>query len=361
MNMHIPRTLTFLLLSAALVSCKQAAKETAKDDGKLTYKPQVNEVEVITLQKTDFHRQLLSNGRLSAVQRAALSFNSSGVIADIFVQNGQRIGRGATIATLSREDIGLSLESAENAMRRAELELYDVLAGQGYPARDTSLVPKEVLATAKMRSGYNAAVIGLARARYEQGTTALRAPFSGRVADIKLKRFDHANGNFCTLIDDSAFDVDFTVMENEWSFVEVGQVVQVTPFGASDRTITGRITSVNPLVDRNGQVSVRARVRGDGQLIDGMNVKVVVERSVPGQLVVPKSAVVIRDNLDVLFTYTDDGKAHWTYVKILASSGDSHAVMANEDRGAELKEGDRVIVSGNLNLADNSDVVLVSK
>ena len=103
---------------------------------------------------------------------------------------------------------------------------------------------------------------------------------------------------------------------------------------------------------------MRAQVANDGSLIDGMNVKVVVERMIPGQLVVPRSAVVIRDNLDVLFTYTPDGRAHWTYVKILYSNGDSHVVTANTDRNATLSEGDQVIVSGNLNLADNSEVTL---
>ena len=33
-------------------------------------------------------------------------------------------------------------------------------------------------------------------------------------------------------------------------------------------------------------------------------------------------------------------------------------VEANKDRNAELNEGDQVIVSGNLNLADNYDVLV---
>ena len=111
-------------------------------------------------------------------------------------------------------------------------------------------------------------------------------------------------------------------------------------------------------MDEKGQISVTAQVRNDGSLIDGMNVRVIVERMISGQLVVPRSAVVIRDNLDVLFTCTDDGKAHWTYVTILYSNGESYVVEANKDRNAELNEGDQVIVSGNLNLADNSDVLV---
>ena len=39
-------------------------------------------------------------------------------------------------------------------------------------------------------------------------------------------------------------------------------------------------------------------------------------------------------------------------------NSEAYAVTANTDRGATLSEGDQVIVSGNLNLADGSRVVL---
>ena len=72
---------------------------------------------------------------------------------------------------------------------------------------------------------------------------------------------------------------------------------------------------------------------------------------------VPKRAVVIRDNLEVLFRY-NGGKADWVYVNTLRANSESFAIEANADRGAELHEGDLIIVSGNLNLADGSKVVL---
>ena len=87
------------------------------------------------------------------------------------------------------------------------------------------------------------------------------------------------------------------------------------------------------------------------------NVKVVVDKDLPAQLVVPKSAVVIRDGLEVLFRYRD-GKAEWVYVHTLSANSEAYAVTANTDRGATLSEGEQVIVSGNLNLADGSRVVL---
>ena len=88
-----------------------------------------------------------------------------------------------------------------------------------------------------------------------------------------------------------------------------------------------------------------------------MNVKVIAEETVPGQLVVPKSAVVIRDNLEVLFRYRS-GQAEWVYVRTLSSNSQEYAIVANADRGAHLAPGDSIIISGNLNLADNSQVSL---
>lgn len=346
-------------LAFAAVSCGGDKKTDEAKDGKLAYSPQINEVSVITLERKDFARQLLSNGKLVASKKSALQFRSSGKISAIKARNGEYASAGAVIATLDRPDLKLAKESALLSFRKAELELYDYLVGQGYSAGDTLSVPADLLATAKIKSGYAAAKNSLASSSYELAGTVLKAPFSGRVADIKQKPFDQAPAAaFCTIVDDSVLEVDFTVMESEYSFISIGLPVKVSPFADETREYSGKVTAINPLVDSKGQISVTAQVRNDGSLIDGMNVKVTVERMIPDQLVVPRSAVVIRDNLDVLFTCTDDGKAHWTYVTILYSNGESHVVEANKDRSAVLNEGDKVIVSGNLNLADNSDVLI---
>lgn len=346
-------------LAAMAAACGGNKKTEEGKDGKLAYSPQVNEVTVITLERMDFARQLLSNGKLAAARKSALRFGTTGKISAVNVMNGEHVSMGSVIATVDRPDLKLSQESARLSLQKAELDLYDFLVGQGYPAGDTTSVPADLLATAKMKSGYSAAKNALDRSAYEISGTVLRAPFAGRVAGIGQKPFDQApSETFCTIVDDSELEVDFSVMESEYSFLSVGLPVKVRPFSGGTKEYSGKVTAINPLVDEKGQVSVTARVRNDGSLIDGMNVRVIVERMIPGQLVVPRSAVVIRDNLDVLFTCTPDGKAHWTYVTILYSNGESYVVEANRDRNAELKEGDQVIVSGNLNLADNSDVLV---
>lgn len=329
----------------------------ALKEGKLEYSPEINTVEVMTLKRTDFPRQLLSNGKLSASSRAVLKFGTSGAVKVLNVRNGQHVERGQVIAEIDRPDLKLALESARLSLDKARLDLYDVLAGQGYAVGDTSSVPSDVLEMAKMRSGYSGAENALANAGYALSGTVLTAPFSGVVADLKVKCHDQAPvDGFCTLLDDSAMDVDFTVMESEYSFIASGMGVKVSPFSDASAVCGGKITEINPVVDKNGQIAVRARVHGMPSLVDGMNVKVTVEKTVPGQLVVPRSAVVIRDNMDVLFTCQPDGRARWVYVDIIASNRDSFVVEPNRERGAKLVEGEKVIISSNLNLADGSEV-----
>jgi RND family efflux transporter MFP subunit len=346
----------------AIVGCGPKKGSSDKvSNGKLAYQPERNEVDVIVLKNETFHRQLVSNGKLSATAKSSLTFGAMGVIQEIFVMNGETVKAGTLIAKLDDSDKHLALESARIAMDKARLDLYDKLVGQGYQARDTSAVPRDVLAMAKMRSGYTEAENSYRKAKREYSQTRLVAPFAGRVADITVKRFDNTpSGAFCTLINDSAFDVDFNILESEYQFIAKGLPVKVVPFSSDKKPLTGIVTTINPSIDKNGQIAVRASIRNDGTLLDGMNVKVIVEKSVDKCLMVPKSAVVVRDNLDVLFRYRE-GKAEWVYVHLLMSNSESYAVEANADRGAVLNAGDSVIVSGNLNLADGSDVILKKK
>ena len=243
------------------------------------------------------------------------------------------------------------------ALDKARLGFYDVLVGQGYQAGDTVTPPAGVMQLARIRSGYADATASLLSARRSLAHCTLRAPFAGKVADVEQQVYEKSKGEFCTLLDDSRLNVRFSVLESEYGLLSPGQEIGVSPFADLRKEVKGRITAINPSIDVHGQVQVDAEVVNDGTLADGMNVRVAVRQKVPGQLVVPKSAVVIRDNLEVLFRYKD-GRAQWTYVHTSLANSREYVVEANLDRGAELNPGDLVIVSGNLNLADGSEVSL---
>ncbi len=351
---------TVVLLCAA-AGCKEKTKEQQDSNlARQAFTKPTNPVEVMTLAERDFHKQVISNGRLEAHRRAVLAFAAQGRISSIGVTEGMRVGRGAALASLDTEDSAIALERARLAYGKAELDLIDNLLQFNYPPDvDTALIPDATMRIIYVRSGYLDARFSLESARLSYENSTLRAPFAGKVADIKQKVYEAAAGEFCTVIDDEIFNVRFSVLETEVGFVGVGQPVKVYSFNDPENIVTGRITSVNPTIDQYGQIHVTAQIAGNGRMIDGMNVRVMAEQIVPRQLVVPKSAVVIRDGLEVLFRYVN-GRSVWTYVHTTASNSTEYVVAPNTERGADLSVGDAVITSGNLNLGDGSDVEIAA-
>lgn len=355
------RILTYTALATIMASCgdTSAPKSTVAND-RMEHRAEQNEVQIDTLQRRTFMRELISNGRLKAVHRSELSFAVPGTIAEVNAVNGTHVGRGAAIATIDTTDYASQLRAASLSLEKARLSFLDVLVGLGYTLGDTVTPPADVVRLACIRSGYADAMTSLQTARRNFDRCTLMAPFSGKVADIKQNAYEQTNGVFCTLLDDSRLEVRFPVLESEYGLLAVGQEVTVNPYADLKREIKGRITAINPTIDDNGQVQVDATITNDGTLTDGMNVKVFIRQAIGEQLVVPKCAVVIRDNLEVLFRYVD-GKAVWTYVHTSLANSREYVVEANTERGADLNEGDLIITSGNLNLADGSEVIIATE
>ena len=359
-NKKTMKKILLLIPVAILVACGGNRKNT-NEEGELTraaYTPERNLVDTIVLREQTFHLEIVANGRLRALRKSELRFLSGGQVAAIEAVNGQAIAAGQLIARLDPYTSEQRMIQARLQADRSYLDLLEAVIDFGYPA-DTTGVPKDILQRASVRSGYLTAQSSYELALNEYRNLDLRAPFAGKVANLTKKVYEQTGSGevFCTLIDDSAFEVEFNLLESEVPFVRTGQTIHVAPFNQPDDSFTGRITQINPLVDNRGQITVRAEIanRG-GHLLEGMNVKVVIKEALPRQWVVPKDAVVVRDNQEVLFRFGPDGRAMWTYVEILMSNSTSHVVAANRDRGAELNLGDLIITSGNLNLADGSTV-----
>ncbi len=315
-------------------------------------------VEMMVLRRGIFCKQLVSNGKLKAVNKSVLQFRVGEELTWLGVQEGSRVRAGQIIARLSDIDAVQKLRQAKLQLDKARLELWDALIGQGYDFKDSIRIPKEKMRIARIRSGYAAALVDYEAARNDRSASVLRAPFSGVISGLKKRRYERVNAGeeFCTLVNDQSLDVEFQVLESELPSLHRGQEVVVTPF-SGNRQLLGQVSEISPMVDENGLVKVMARIGNNGQLLDGMNVKVLILTRIPNQLIVPKSAVLMRDNLHVLFRLVN-GAAYWTYVNIVGENSDSYAVIPNVDRAATLNSGDMVIVSGNLNLAHGSKVVV---
>ena len=347
----------FLLL---LASCGNHKENKNNADARMQAEQTENYVDTMTLRLTDFNREVVCNGRLRAAVNSLLVPRHNDIVASISVHEGQWVEKGKLLAITDETNYLREVERAEREVEKTRVDLADKLVQLGYEV-DADLnpkgdIPSDILRRSEVTSGHYAAQYQLQTARRNLDDCRLTAPVSGRIADLSARLYQRAD-KFCNIIDDTSFDVDFNVLEAELPTVNSGYRVRVTPFANDSLTVTGNITSVNPTVTDKGMVRITGHIPGHSGLVDGMNVRVVVERSLPHMFVVPKDAVVERDGYNVVFLY-DKGRARWTYVDIVASNTNSHAITGCARKETVLREGDIVITSGNLNLADDTKVKL---
>lgn len=352
--------LLYYLIYVGITSCSDKKNSTNKlEIGVSTILPDAkNEVTTQILKRCDFHHELVSNGKVSALGQADLRFETGEVIAHIYVKNGDHVRKGQKLAELDKFRMEQKLSQTEDALLKAELELKDVLIGQGYTSDDFGEVPVETMKLAEVKSGYEQSRSQYELAKRETKHATLVAPFDGIVANLFSKPYNLANTSevFCTVIDTRKMEADFTVLENELAFIKAGDKVMITPY-AGGGSFEGSISEINPLVDSNGMVKVKAVVNGKGKLFSGMNVRVSVKRNLGQLLVIPKTAVVLRSGKQVVFTL-QKGKAMWNYVHTGWENAKEYVVSDKSQKGIEegLLEGDTVIVTGNLNLAHEAEV-----
>lgn len=315
----------------------------------------VNEVTISTLSITPFNHELISNGKLSAARYADFVFETMEPITSILVKNGEQVKKGQKLAELATFRLNNTKEQAKATLEQAKLELQDVLIGQGYPLNQLSGIPDEILTLAKSKSGYDQALAQYELAVYEKENATILAPFDGIVANLFTKPYNKASTSeiFCTVIDPNSLEAVFTVLESELPFLKQGDKVEIIPFAMPENKTEGYITEINPVVQKNGIVQVKASVRNNGRLFEGMNIRVSVQRMLANQIVIPKEAVVLRSGKPVVFTLVNN-KAYWNYVQTGLENSSTYTITEG------LKEGDVIITSGNINLAHETPVTIVN-
>ena len=352
--------LLYILLILSIFSCHSPQSKTAPSENQQT-KPAPQTVFVSIIKPGTFPLQLFSNGTLHCGQKAELRFQTTGIIKNIKAKNGQKLQRGNIIAVLENERQKINLAQTKEQIASAEIELKSLIISFGGKKEDTTSVSPELYQNLKIQSGLNKARNQLKQAQLEYNSTFLKAPFSGIVADIEAQPFNSVSPSevFCRLLDNSSFIAGFTLLESEISKVHMGQKLKIIPYANDSLALEASISEINPMVGENGLVQVKAIAHPQQakileKLFDGMNVKIIIENQIPNQLIIPKQAVVLRSNKQVVFTY-ESGLAKWNYVKTAYENSTAYAIKEG------LKENDTIIVQGNLNLAHDARVVIEEK
>lgn len=346
--------LTILFLAFLCLACQEKQADSVADNSQDQQKTNNNEVVVNTTVVEDkiFNKQILANGIIEARHRSEMRFRQTDNIQKIYAKNGDIVQKGQLIAQLDQTNIINLLDQAERELASASTRLLEEKANYGIHKKPDSLIEPHILTVIKNRSGFNEAEARVTNKKIMLEQTEIRAPFYGRVANLNTKEgnFISSADIFCTLISHQELDVIFHVLESELTYLFLHQKVKLYPFGQPQKKYQGKIIEINPLVEENGLIRIKAKILNPSlNLYDGMNMKIQIEEEVKEVISIPKEALVLRSNREVVFSL-EDGKSKWNYVKLVDENTANYAITEG------VKLGDTIIISNNMNLAHDAQV-----
>jgi len=244
-----PAALAALLLLAVLSGCDKKAPE--RPDG-------VRPVQAVTVTLAADEQEVTYTGDVRARWETALGFRVPGKIVARYVEVGQRVKTGQTLARLDPEDQKLSAEAAKQQLlaarsdfqqAKSDLVRYKELVNKGFISAaefdrhkttyETAAARLEQ-ATAQLELNRNQTAYTTLRADHDGVVTAVQAEVGQVVtagqAIIKTARLDE-------------LEVAVNVPENRLAELRAAKEVDITLWAAPGKTYKGRIREISPSAD----------------------------------------------------------------------------------------------------------------
>lgn len=353
-------------------------------------------VEAVRVRRGDLPMRAEATGYLEPWRKIVVKAETSGRVVSRAVEEGGRVEAGSLMVMLDERERRIELEeaqadwlksqaafavsydgsgtwsrsSAKNpgtaAESEAEVGRLEKLVRDGLlPLRDLIEAKRQLearrLLSGERRSEVQAASSGLTQAeqRLERSRLALErtrvtAAFAGRVADLTVEVGQQVSSgdSLLTLLQDGQFKVDVDVLEADIVRIRRGAHARVRIPSAENLILKGTVQTVNPLVSAEtgtGRVTV-GLANPRCLLLAGLFAVVELETDrLEGRLLLPASAVLVRQGRDVVFRI-EAGRAQWTYVTVGIRSGDLVEIREG------VSEGDLVAIGGHFALAHEAPV-----
>lgn len=351
--------LRLAVVTLILASCSEA-KEDSQEIPSESFRNEVaaTEVRVATAERKSFDYLINAIGKLEAQSEVKALVEREGYLEKVQVLEGQYVEKGQVIAILDKREAEFALEKAKIAVIKAQSEL-EVLKAQFHLALESSdsTVAKTVQSRILVNSGLSLAEVELKEAELNLARCEVRAPVSGKIANIKFREGSLVtkNAEFAEILSTDRLLLRVNVLESDIPLISSNQRAEVYPISDSQNAIDGRVSAINPQVDENGLVQVSITLNSVKNLLPGMNARAIIRAPQSNSLVVPKDAVVYRSGRAVVFTVENGKESKWNYVEVGKDNGQEIEILEG------IPENSIVITTNNLQLAHQAPVQLVKE
>lgn len=297
-----------------------------------------------TVTRQTVRQTVSADGTLAASKTRDESFEVSGTVTRVYVDEGDRVTKGQVLATVGKAQLVAARTAAASSLSAAVEQLS---TDEDDDASDVQL--------AADRAAIVAARATLTDARQAVENATLRARIAGTVTDVGISKGDSvgsstpdasgaATDGSISLVSSGSYVVDATVAAEDAGGLKKGMQAEITLTGATD-TVYGTVSEVGLVAQTNDSgaavfpvtIAVTGRQK---DLYAGVSATVsIIVKQVPDVLTVDSRALST-ENGTTYVTRLVDGKEVRTEVE----TGETYGMSTEITEG--LEEGDEVVVPG---------------
>lgn len=271
------KSLFILSIAASLLAgCQRGGSGSISSDSSISSNPSNHSDPSDSSLSSPATISFQTMGKVIASRYADVKFEAALPVLRVLVHNGDLVRQGQLLAELNPYKYSNAVEQSLKEIDQARLQMQDVIISQGYDPEQMDKVPQRVRHIAEVKSGLLLAQNKLAAAQHDLTMTKVLAPFDGVVANVTARSNQLAQVGelVCRVVSQQQMEVEFRVMETDLRRFPKGAQIQVQPVADESTVYEAQVTEINPIVDEQGTVLVRAHVVSPNKLFDGMHVSV---------------------------------------------------------------------------------------
>jgi RND family efflux transporter MFP subunit len=329
----------------------------------------VRNVPLFAVQRAKIPDVLEAVGTVRAVQTSVLASQVMGNVVEVRVHEGDRVERGQVLAVIDDNQPRAGMDRAKAADNAAQQQLTaadsDLALAESTLKRYQTLYERKSVSPqefdeVKARQQTALARRDMAQAEKEQAKavlaqahttfdyTRIRAPFDGVITEKKVDSGTLASPGtpMFTVEDVRHYRLEATVNESDLSSVHIGQTVAVLIDALGGPDLKGKVAEIVPAADPGSRsFLVKVDLPAEPRLRSGLFGRAQFSRGERQSLLVPRTAIVERGQLQGVFVLDQNEVAALRYVTLGRPTGDDIEVLAG------LQDGDRLVVKpGSLEL-----------
>jgi RND family efflux transporter MFP subunit len=188
-------------------------------------------------------------------------------------------------------------------------------------------------------AGLGQANAALAQTRTALGYTRIRAPFDGVLTERKVDPGTLASPGMpiFTVEDTRSYRLEVTVDESDVRLVRVGQTAPVTIDALGSPELAGKVVQIVPAADPGSRTFlVKVELLRNAQIRSGLFGRAQFARGLRSALLIPRTAVVERGQLQGAYVLDPNQIAGLRYLTLGRSTGSQVEVLAGLEAGEKL-------------------------